>query len=249
MRSRSSRGKTALGRAAECACCCTGGRRAWPMGRSAARRTRRAPPRGHSGHEHNRPGIQYPYSGAGAFARRPDALVPVSGSVPHAEAMALTIMVGGDAGRPPARRARAPDARPLSASAIGSPMLRARIPLVFDRPEHARCDVELMPKDVGLALRVRAASRRPAAVRSDREPRAQRGTSVRLRPARHGRPARGPRPPRRHAGSVERRGSRLIGTTMRTRAGTSGLLTWDVRRDARAAAELRGLIENTGGLP
>jgi hypothetical protein len=31
------------------------------------------------------------------------------------------------------------------------------------------------------------------------------------------------------------------------RAGTSGLLNWDVRRDARAAAELRGLIEDGGG--
>jgi 3-hydroxyisobutyrate dehydrogenase-like beta-hydroxyacid dehydrogenase len=40
----------------------------------------------------------------------------------------------------------------LGASAVGSPMLRARGPLVFDRPEHAWFDIELMHKDLGLAL-------------------------------------------------------------------------------------------------
>ncbi|MEY2514884.1 MAG: hypothetical protein QOJ89_2242 [bacterium] len=40
----------------------------------------------------------------------------------------------------------------LSASAIGSPMLRARGPLVLDRPDESWFDVKLMQKDVGLAL-------------------------------------------------------------------------------------------------
>jgi 3-hydroxyisobutyrate dehydrogenase-like beta-hydroxyacid dehydrogenase len=40
----------------------------------------------------------------------------------------------------------------LSSSAVGSPMLRMRGPTVFDRPDEAWFDVELMQKDVGLAL-------------------------------------------------------------------------------------------------
>jgi 3-hydroxyisobutyrate dehydrogenase-like beta-hydroxyacid dehydrogenase len=40
----------------------------------------------------------------------------------------------------------------LSSSAVGSPMLRARSPLVLDRPAQAWFDVDLMHKDVGLAL-------------------------------------------------------------------------------------------------
>jgi 3-hydroxyisobutyrate dehydrogenase-like beta-hydroxyacid dehydrogenase len=40
----------------------------------------------------------------------------------------------------------------LCASAIGSPMLRARGPLLLDRPDEAWFDVRLMQKDVGLAL-------------------------------------------------------------------------------------------------
>jgi 3-hydroxyisobutyrate dehydrogenase-like beta-hydroxyacid dehydrogenase len=40
----------------------------------------------------------------------------------------------------------------LSSSAVGSPMLRLRGPLLFDRPDEAWFDVEMMQKDVGLAL-------------------------------------------------------------------------------------------------
>jgi 3-hydroxyisobutyrate dehydrogenase-like beta-hydroxyacid dehydrogenase len=40
----------------------------------------------------------------------------------------------------------------LTASAVGSPMLRMRGPLLFDRPDEALFDVKLMQKDVGLAL-------------------------------------------------------------------------------------------------
>jgi 3-hydroxyisobutyrate dehydrogenase-like beta-hydroxyacid dehydrogenase len=40
----------------------------------------------------------------------------------------------------------------LTSSAVGSPMLRARGPLLLDRPPEAWFDVELMQKDVGLAL-------------------------------------------------------------------------------------------------
>jgi 3-hydroxyisobutyrate dehydrogenase-like beta-hydroxyacid dehydrogenase len=40
----------------------------------------------------------------------------------------------------------------LRSSAVGSPMLRMRAPLLFDRPDEAWFDVNLMQKDVGLAL-------------------------------------------------------------------------------------------------
>jgi 3-hydroxyisobutyrate dehydrogenase-like beta-hydroxyacid dehydrogenase len=40
----------------------------------------------------------------------------------------------------------------MSSSPIGSPMLRARVPLVLDLPEEAWFDVSLMHKDIGLAL-------------------------------------------------------------------------------------------------
>jgi 3-hydroxyisobutyrate dehydrogenase-like beta-hydroxyacid dehydrogenase len=39
----------------------------------------------------------------------------------------------------------------MSASAIGSPMLKARVPFLLDLPEHAWFDVTLMEKDVRLA--------------------------------------------------------------------------------------------------
>ena len=39
----------------------------------------------------------------------------------------------------------------MSTSSIGSPMLKARIPLLLDLPEHAWFDVELMQKDIRLA--------------------------------------------------------------------------------------------------
>jgi 3-hydroxyisobutyrate dehydrogenase-like beta-hydroxyacid dehydrogenase len=40
----------------------------------------------------------------------------------------------------------------LSSSAVGSPMLRMRGPLLIDRPDEAWFDVKLMQKDLGLAL-------------------------------------------------------------------------------------------------
>ena len=39
----------------------------------------------------------------------------------------------------------------MGASSIGSPMLKARIPLLLDLPEHAWFDIELMHKDIRLA--------------------------------------------------------------------------------------------------
>jgi 3-hydroxyisobutyrate dehydrogenase-like beta-hydroxyacid dehydrogenase len=42
-------------------------------------------------------------------------------------------------------------AEAMSTSSIGSPMLRARIPLLLELPEHAWFDVELMQKDIRLA--------------------------------------------------------------------------------------------------
>ncbi len=43
-------------------------------------------------------------------------------------------------------------ARVMSASAVGSPMLRARVPLVLDLPEQPWFDMRLMHKDIRLAL-------------------------------------------------------------------------------------------------
>ena len=43
-------------------------------------------------------------------------------------------------------------ARVMSDSAIGSPMVKARVPLLLDLPEHAWFDVRLMRKDIRLAL-------------------------------------------------------------------------------------------------
>jgi 3-hydroxyisobutyrate dehydrogenase-like beta-hydroxyacid dehydrogenase len=43
-------------------------------------------------------------------------------------------------------------ARAMTASAIGSPMLRVRAPLALDLPEHAWFDMRLMHKDIRLAL-------------------------------------------------------------------------------------------------
>jgi 3-hydroxyisobutyrate dehydrogenase-like beta-hydroxyacid dehydrogenase len=39
----------------------------------------------------------------------------------------------------------------MSASAIGSPMLKARVPFLLDLPDHAWFDVTLMEKDIRLA--------------------------------------------------------------------------------------------------
>ena len=44
----------------------------------------------------------------------------------------------------------------MTASAIGSPMLKARVPLVLDRPAETWFDVSLMRKDIGLARQAAA---------------------------------------------------------------------------------------------
>jgi 3-hydroxyisobutyrate dehydrogenase-like beta-hydroxyacid dehydrogenase len=50
----------------------------------------------------------------------------------------------------------------MTSSAIGSPMLKARAPLVLDLPEHAWFDVALMHKDIKLALATARAEGVPA---------------------------------------------------------------------------------------
>jgi 3-hydroxyisobutyrate dehydrogenase-like beta-hydroxyacid dehydrogenase len=61
--------------------------------------------------------------------------------------------------------------RAMTASAIGSPMLQARAPLVLDLPERAWFDVRLMHKDIRLALQAARQSNvpLPAASAADRE--------------------------------------------------------------------------------
>jgi 3-hydroxyisobutyrate dehydrogenase-like beta-hydroxyacid dehydrogenase len=58
----------------------------------------------------------------------------------------------------------------MSASSIGSPMLKARVPLLLDLPEQAWFDVELMQKDIRLALQVadEVAAPLPTATVADR---------------------------------------------------------------------------------
>jgi 3-hydroxyisobutyrate dehydrogenase-like beta-hydroxyacid dehydrogenase len=86
---------------------------------------------------------------------------PVSGSVPAAGDGTLTILAGGaasafDAVQPlPAQRGGVdPDlaVAAMAASAIGSPMLKARAPLVLDLPARPWFDMELMHKDIRPAL-------------------------------------------------------------------------------------------------
>jgi 3-hydroxyisobutyrate dehydrogenase-like beta-hydroxyacid dehydrogenase len=52
-------------------------------------------------------------------------------------------------------------ARAMTESAIGSPMLQARAPLVLDLPERAWFDVQLMHKDIRLALETARESKVP----------------------------------------------------------------------------------------
>jgi 3-hydroxyisobutyrate dehydrogenase-like beta-hydroxyacid dehydrogenase len=61
-------------------------------------------------------------------------------------------------------------ARAMSESAIGSPMLQARVPLLLDLPEQAWFDVQLMHKDIRLALAAahESAVPLPAAAAADR---------------------------------------------------------------------------------
>jgi 3-hydroxyisobutyrate dehydrogenase-like beta-hydroxyacid dehydrogenase len=60
-------------------------------------------------------------------------------------------------------------ARAMTESAIGSPMLKAHVPLVLDLPERAWFDVQLMHKDIRLALDAARASQvpLPAALAAD----------------------------------------------------------------------------------
>ena len=62
-------------------------------------------------------------------------------------------------------------AHAMTASAIGSPMLQTRAPLVLDLPDQAWFDVRLMHKDIRLALRAARATNvpLPAATTVDRE--------------------------------------------------------------------------------
>jgi 3-hydroxyisobutyrate dehydrogenase-like beta-hydroxyacid dehydrogenase len=59
----------------------------------------------------------------------------------------------------------------MTSSPIGSPMLKARVPLVLDLPDEAWFDVRLMHKDIGLALAMAGefGLRLPAAEAADEE--------------------------------------------------------------------------------
>jgi 3-hydroxyisobutyrate dehydrogenase-like beta-hydroxyacid dehydrogenase len=82
----------------------------------------------------------------------------------------------------------------MSSSPIGSPMLKARIPLLLELPEHAWFDVELMHKDIRLA-RGRRRAGDPAPIRRARGRDPGQGKPTRLRAPRHRRRARSPGAP------------------------------------------------------
>ena len=89
----------------------------------------------------------------------------------------------------------------MTQSPIGSPMLKARAPLVLDLPDEAWFDIGLMQKDIALALDAARRTRRPAAVGRGGRPGADRGTRTGLRATRPGGALRGVEP---HGGGSAR---------------------------------------------
>ena len=83
----------------------------------------------------------------------------------------------------------------MSASSIGSPMLKARIPLLLDLPEHAWFDVELMQKDIRLARQAADELAGPAAVGHGRRRDPHQSSRPRLRAPRPRLPPQRPRDP------------------------------------------------------
>ena len=87
----------------------------------------------------------------------------------------------------------------MASSPIGSPMLKARVPLLLDLPEQAWFDVALMHKDIRLALEAADELAIPlpsAAVADEMLSEAER---ARLRAPRCRRAPRGPRPVTAHS--------------------------------------------------
>ncbi|MDQ3530998.1 MAG: NAD(P)-dependent oxidoreductase, partial [Actinomycetota bacterium] len=87
----------------------------------------------------------------------------------------------------------------MTESAIGSPMLKLRAPLVLNLPQEAWFDVGLMQKDIRLALAMARPAGDPAALHRRRRRHADRGSRVGLRAAGHRRALRGPRTHERRA--------------------------------------------------
>jgi 3-hydroxyisobutyrate dehydrogenase-like beta-hydroxyacid dehydrogenase len=84
----------------------------------------------------------------------------------------------------------------MSNSSIGSPMLKARVPLLLDLPEQAWFDVALMQKDIRLAHQAAdelATALPSAAVGRRRGRHAHPRQRARLRTPRHRRATRSPR--------------------------------------------------------
>ena len=83
----------------------------------------------------------------------------------------------------------------MTESAIGSPMLKARVPLVLDKPDETWFDVELMHKDIRLARQAgdRARDTTPDGRGRRRDPHPRR--PARIRTPRHRRRTRSPRAP------------------------------------------------------
>ena len=73
----------------------------------------------------------------------------------------------------------------MSDSPIGSPMLQARGPLVLDLPEQAWFDVQLMHKDIRLALEAARETRVPVPTASAADRGADPGRGAGLRPPRY----------------------------------------------------------------
>jgi 3-hydroxyisobutyrate dehydrogenase-like beta-hydroxyacid dehydrogenase len=87
----------------------------------------------------------------------------------------------------------------MTESAIGSPMLKARAPLVLDLPDEAWFDIGLMQKDVVLALDTARQLHVPLPSAPVARRAAHRGAGIGLRAARPGAAVRGACPARRGA--------------------------------------------------
>ena len=83
----------------------------------------------------------------------------------------------------------------MTESAIGSPMLKARVPLVLDKPDETWFDIELMHKDIRLARQAGDASRDLTADGRGRRRDAHASGATGIRAPRHCRLARHPRAP------------------------------------------------------
>jgi 3-hydroxyisobutyrate dehydrogenase-like beta-hydroxyacid dehydrogenase len=82
------------------------------------------------------------------------SLLPLPGTTPIRRAFSEGLQLAERGGIDPRLAAEV-----MSTSSIGSPMLKARVPVLLDLPERAWFDVTMMHKDISLRLRRLTSSR------------------------------------------------------------------------------------------